>query len=111
MKIKVSRPKQIMDMGRPYFIRTEAKELGTLNAGESIEVEIPKRANELFATVVWYFSNGIAVRDLKDGDELIVKNRCDGWKLLIPLVPMYYIMKKTNYLALDKVEKPEGTLS
>ncbi len=111
MKIKISRPKQIMDMGRPYQIRTEAKELGVLNAGETIEVEIPKRANELFATVVWYFSNGIAVRDLQEGDELIVKNRCDGWKLLIPLVPMFYIMRKTNYLALNKVENPDATLS
>lgn len=111
MKIKITRPKQVMDMGRPYQIRTEAKELGVVNAGETIEVEIPKRANELFATVVWYFSNGVAVRDLQDGDELIVKNRLDGWKLLIPLLPAIHVMRKSNYLLLEKIETPEGTLS
>lgn len=107
MKIKITRPKQIMDMGRTYTINTEAKELASLNAGETVEVEIPKRANELFATVVWYFSNGIAVRDLRDGDELIVKNRCDGWKLLVPLLPMFYVMRKSNYLCLERVERPD----
>lgn len=111
MKIKITRPKQVMDYGRPYLIRTEAKELGTLNAGESIEVEIPKRANELFSTVAWYFSNAIGVRDLKDGDELIVKNRCSGWKLFIPLVPMFYIMRKSNYLSLEKVESNDTIVS
>lgn len=102
MKVKITRPKQVMDMGRAYTVQTEAKELGTLNAGETIEVVIPSRANEIFGTVAWYFSNAIAVRDLQDGDELIIKNRCDGWKLLVPLLPMFYVMRKSNYLVLDK---------
>lgn len=106
MKIILSRPKQIMDIGRPYMIRTDAVELQTISAGEQIEVEVADDTKELFAVLAWFSSNGITGEELKDNMHLEVKNRCAGWRILIPLVPLYYItFAKYRYLKLVVKDK------
>lgn len=106
MKIILSRPKQVMDIGRPYMIRTETVELKTISAGEQIEVEVPDDTKELFAVLAWFSSNGVLGEELKDKMHIEVRNRCSGWRLLVPLVPLYYItIAKYRYLKLSVIDK------
>ncbi len=101
MKVKVRRPRQIMDMGRDYTLRTEKSELGTISAGQEVEIDVPEDSVELFANLTWFTSNGVLIEELKENARLELKNRCDGWKLLIPMLPLYYItMAKYRYLKL-----------
>lgn len=101
MKVLLSRPKQIMDTGRPYVFRTESEELATIKAGDQVEVEIPDSAEFVYANLAYFNSNPLPVEELSDNDQLLVKNSCDGWKLLVPLLPLFYILNKQRYLNLS----------
>ena len=93
-----------MDMGRTYTIRTESIELATIEAGNQITVEVPDEAREIFASCVWFTSNHIPLSELGEEARLDVRNSCAGWKLLVPLLPLYYItVAKLRYLKLSVV--------
>lgn len=104
MKVTVTRPWQIMDMGRPYEIRTENAVIGTILPRQEVEIEVPPEAEYIFASVTRFSSNPIFLTQLSDTARLEVRNRCDDWKLLIPLLPYYYLTsKKHSYLKLDPI--------
>lgn len=110
MKLTIKRPPQIMDATRPYSVCTENGEIAVVNPKQTIEVEIPEGNQFLFCGINnnAFCSNPLAVEDLVDGMELRVKNSCDGWKLMVPLLPMFYILNKSKYLNLSVISSPSS---
>lgn len=101
MKVIVSRPWQLLDIGSPYSIRTNTEELATIRAREEIEIDVPDDAVGIYARLALFSSNGIAVENMTENMRLEVKNSCAGWQLLIPLFPLYYlIIARHRYLNL-----------
>jgi hypothetical protein len=107
MKVTITRPAQLMDIGRDYAIQTQDQVLESLPRGSTCEVDIPESAEFVFASLGGYTSMGIPVVNLKDGMHLEVVNNAGGWKLLVPLLPVYYhLVARNKYLKLRVLEQP-----
>jgi hypothetical protein len=93
MNVVITRPRQLMDIGSLYSIRTSSEELATIKAGEEIVIDVPSDAVGIYARLSSLFSsNGIPMENMTENMRLEVKNSCAGWKLLIPLFPLYYVV-------------------
>lgn len=101
MKVTISRPEQLMDIGRDYVIQTQNQVLDNLPRGASREVEIPEGTEFIFASLGGLTSMAIPVESLRDGTHLQVSNNAGGWKMLVPLLPAYYyLIARNKYLSL-----------
>lgn len=96
MKLVISRPKQLMDMGRSYAIWADTEQVATIEAGQQLEIRVPVGAKEIYATTHWFSCKPLVLDSLADDTRLVVKNSCDAWKLLVPLLPFYYIVAAKN---------------
>lgn len=107
MKVTITRPAQLMDIGRDYAIQSQDEVLENLARGTTCEVEIPESAKFIFASLGGYTSMAIPVANLQEGIHLEVSNNVGGWKLLVPLLPVYYhLIAKSKYLSLRILEQP-----
>lgn len=106
MKLTITRPAQVMDIGRDYAIQTQDQVLESLPRGATREVEIPESAEFIFASLGGFTSMGMPVENLRDGMHLEVVNNAGGWKLLVPLLPVYYhLVARNKYLKLRILEQ------
>lgn len=100
MKLIISRSSAYADKLRSYKIMIDENLTGTIDNGQTIELELPKGKHEVYLKIDWCRSNKVVINGLKDSDVVSLKggSSLSGLKVFLGL--FYVFFNPTGYLFL-----------
>jgi hypothetical protein len=100
--LSITRRPHWLDRSRDYHVQLDGRSLGTLNAGETQEFEIPAGSHSLEVRV-GKCTSPLRMLSLKAGETIAFECGCrlKGWRALA--APWYLALARNKYLELKKL--------
>jgi hypothetical protein len=101
-RLRITRRDHWLDRSRDYHVQLDGRSLGTLNAGETHEFEIPAGSRSLEVRV-GKCTSPLRMLNLKEGETVTFECGCrlKGWRAIA--APWYLAIARNKYLELKKV--------
>ena len=105
--LRLTRPKQYMDMARAYIVVVDGTDVGRIRFSESIDIPVAAGQHDIRLKIDWCGSNSLAIQAKNNQ---IVKLECGssliGWRIL--LAYLYISIWRANYLWIRPADNQEA---